>query len=153
MGDGFDEFFDEGDDEFFAREHAQDLRMEREEQEMEDIRDLQERGERLTLEDCANPGFDKQRPVQRRLSDGQLAYEWVTVTDQFAQVGITYTLLRGELSITAFEPLNAKLFEGAVQTYAQFDKAMKAADRKRMRLIEKGRSPAPKPRKKLIRHK
>ena len=114
---------------------AKDAREEREEREREEVRDLQQAGERLTLKDCANPMFDRRRPVRRRVNcrgRDELAYEWVTFTDGFIQVGITYFLRDGLLSIVDTD--NRQLFEKIVQTPDELGKAMKAADRKVQRL-------------------
>ncbi|HXK37371.1 MAG TPA: hypothetical protein VJ553_07365 [Candidatus Paceibacterota bacterium] len=92
---------------------------------------------RLTLEDCANPMFDRQRPVRRLercRGRSEPVFEWVTVTDQYVQVGITYFLRDGTLSVVAFEPRNAQLYNGIVRTPDEFAKAMKAVDRKYKRL-------------------
>lgn len=128
------------DDEFaeFLEMEATDIRAEREEDERRELQELIEAGERLSLEDCSNPMFDRQRPVYRRIhSRGvqELAYEWVTVTDQFVQVGCTYCVSDGELSIV--DKQNRQLFLKVVKTPEQFAKAMKAADRKHRKLEDK----------------
>lgn len=140
--DFFDDLADDGDDpdeQFFMQEMAADAHAERQEREEANIRDHQQRGNRLTLEDCANPGFDRSQPVRRRVrcrGRAEYAYEWVTVTDEFVQVGITYFLRDGMLSISAFEPRNAQLFNQVVRTPGEFARAMKDANRAHRKLTQ-----------------
>ena len=87
--------------------------------------------ERLTIEDIHNPLFDKQTIVQRKV-DGKSAFEWTTFTDNFVEIGLTYFLQNGLLSIKNRQ--NQQLFWGKVTNYGEFDKAVKKADKKHHQL-------------------
>ncbi|MFH1589834.1 MAG: hypothetical protein ABIB43_04675 [archaeon] len=66
----------------------------------------------------------------------ELAIEGVTVTDNFNQVGYTYCLLDGMLFVNYWnkkEEKNVRLIEKPIKTYEDFDKCLKAADRKIMK--------------------
>lgn len=121
----------------------------------ERLRQLLERGERLRPKDCANPLFDNSRVVTRLIRlDGrgrQRGYEWVTTTDNYVQVGCTYILSNGQLSIIAFEPRNAVLFQGRVRNADELSDALRAADAEHLRLTgHHGRRPTKGPDRRRI---
>jgi hypothetical protein len=95
------------------------------------LRDLEERGERLTREDCMNAVIDGKARAAKRLvrcrGRGEWAYEWTTVTDEYQQIGLTYFLRDGHLSIVAFKPRNARLFDGKVRTADDLEAAIQQA--------------------------
>lgn len=92
----------------------------------------------LGIEDFRNPLFDKQRIAKRQIHvNGRKvwAYEGTTFTDNFVEVGFTYILSNGELSIVNTN--NEKLFLGKIHSAEEFEKALKKADKKNDQLEEK----------------
>ncbi len=83
---------------------------------------------RLTLNDVSNPMFDRRRFVKRKLPDEGWAFEGVTVTDNFFEVGVTYFLETGRLTVV--DTSNKLLFDDKVETPEEFAKAMKKVDTK-----------------------
>lgn len=105
----------------------------------------------LKPEDFRNPMFDRQKIVKRRVTarpgvvadddedddfDGEgapkrrteEAIEGTTFTDEFVEVGFTYYLADGQLSVV--NRSNRQLFLGKIATPEDFEKALKKADRK-----------------------
>ncbi|HSD12655.1 MAG TPA: hypothetical protein VLC10_03790 [Patescibacteria group bacterium] len=109
----------------------------------------------LKPEDFRNPLFDKQKIVKRRVAarpgvaadddeeddfDGEgepkrrteEAIEGTTFTDEYVEVGFTYYLGDGMLSVV--NTSNQQLFLGTIATPEDFEKALKKADRKQKKL-------------------
>lgn len=90
----------------------------------------------LRIEDFRNPLFDRQRIVQRQVHTApgrkEPAYEGTTFTDNFIEVGFTYIIRTGELSIKSTD--NQQLFEGKINSPENFEKALKKADMKCLQL-------------------
>lgn len=112
----------------------------------------------LKVEDFRNPLFDKQRIVKRKVAarpgvggdddDDEVddfgsgegeprrrtedAIEGTTFTDEFVEVGFTYYLADGTLSVV--NTSNQQLFLGVIATPADFEKALKKADKKQKTL-------------------
>ena len=86
----------------------------------------------LTIEDFRTPMFDRQKVVKRtvyvRKPKGELAIEGRTFTDDFNDVGFTYYLSDGQLSVVDKE--NVQLFLGTISSAEEFEKALKKADKK-----------------------
>lgn len=82
---------------------------------------------RLKYEDFVNPLFNTSRIKSRRL-DRRKAYEGTTFTNNFVEIGFTYFVASGILTIR--NPKNQLLFEGKVETKNEFEKAIKKADKK-----------------------
>lgn len=102
--------------------------------------------QRLTVEDFRNPLFDKQRIRKRKIEDlgdewsgdgelgeqGRWVIEGVIFTDGYNEVGFTCDLDRGEVVVKNQQ--NEVLFSGRINSAEDFEKALKKADRKQMRL-------------------
>ena len=90
----------------------------------------------LTVEDFRTPMFDRQkvlkRTVKNRKPRGEEAIEGTTFTDDYNQVGFTYYLSDGELSVVNTD--NKQLFLGKILTRDDFEKALKKVDNKLRRL-------------------
>ena len=86
----------------------------------------------LRIEDFRNPLFDRQKIFQRNVNIApgkkEPAYEGTTFTDNFIEVGFTYIIRTGELSIKSTD--NQQLFKGRINSSEDFEKALKKADRK-----------------------
>lgn len=94
---------------------------------------------KLTIDDFVNPLFDRQRPVRREIPSRtdwrrkEQVIEGVTVTDNFHMIGYTYFLSDGTLYLNCFDKekqCNVRLLEKHIDTYADFEKYLKQADKK-----------------------
>ena len=104
------------------------------------LRRLKKSGKRLTLKQCANPTFDFRVPVRRTVSRRnrpEPAYQWVTITEGYAKVCVTYFLSDGLLRIMTYQPCGAQLFSKVVQTRRELTRALLEADRAHKRLEAK----------------
>ena len=112
----------------------------------------------LRLEDFRNPMFDKQRIVKRQVPARpgvrveedddeefeefaagrepkrrtEAAIEGTTFTDEYIEVGFTYYVADGLLTVV--NTSNQELFKGTIASAAAFEKALKKADAKQRRL-------------------
>lgn len=110
---------------------------------------------RLGVEDFRNSLFDSQKIVRRTIGGGRRmadetvdefdleaveprreVIEGVTFTDSYNQVGFTYDLGDGTLTIKNLG--NQILFSGVIASTEDFEKALKKADKKQSRLTKRG---------------
>ena len=92
----------------------------------------------LTIDDFVNSMFDSRTPRKTMVTSRddyrrkEPAIEGVTTTDNYNTIGYTYFLKDGMLHLNCLDAetrKNLRLLEKEINTYADFDKALKLADK------------------------
>lgn len=110
----------------------------------EQARKLRMSGRRLTMDDVRR-AVDAWVPETLATKNGRTVagFEWVTWTDGGVKVDVRYLDEDGRLTVTAFEPKNALLYDKVVQTRVEFIRALRTADTAHRRLVAKLSKPHP----------